>query len=144
MIITTVTMEYNSATDVYILDPEDANALNQFVNDNKWGSPQNATLTCELGLSHLPVDSIQCFWRSIVLQNNGKTPLLIVSWMWYSCHVLDKVPFVPGSSVMWFLHMKNWCRYVDRVVLYEAECARMGQWLAIGSGSCTFFSLSCL
>ena len=34
-IITTVIVECNSATDVYTLDLEDADAFNQFVNDNK-------------------------------------------------------------------------------------------------------------
>ena len=33
-IITTVTVEYNSSNDVYTLDLEDADALNQFVNDS--------------------------------------------------------------------------------------------------------------
>lgn len=34
-IITTVTLSYNSSTDVYTLDSEDADALNQFINDQK-------------------------------------------------------------------------------------------------------------
>ena len=33
-IITTVTLELNVKTDVYTLDAEDADALNQFVNEN--------------------------------------------------------------------------------------------------------------